>query len=159
MWDKDNIYLLADVKDDTPMQNEKEKRDLWNGDCVELFISVNPAEIPKRGYSGFDFQILIGTNGKMSIPGQVKGGIRDDIPVLSRAVAKRNSAGYILEAKVNISNFRNKPFRVFKKGEILGFDVAIGDADAKGFRESKLIWNGTGEGYKDSAIWGRLKLE
>ena len=159
LWDEDNIYLLASVKDDVPMKNKYEKLELWKGDCRELFVSVDPTKIPEKGYSSFDFQILIGTNGKMWIPGQRKGGIRNNIPVLSRAVAKRSNDGYVLEAKVNIANFWDKPLNVFSKGNILGFDIAIGDADESGMRDSKLVWNGTAENYKDSAIWGRLKLE
>jgi hypothetical protein len=159
LWDKGNIYLLAYVRDDFPMKNKYEKSDIWKGDCIELFISVDPTEIPETGYSNSDFQILIGTNGRMWIPGQRTGGVRNDVPVLSRAVTKRHNAGYVLEAKINVANFWDRPFRVFKRSDILGFDVAIGDADTSGFRESKLIWNGTEDGYKDSAIWGRLRLE
>ena len=159
LWDKSNIYLLACVKDDVPMKNRYEKLDLWKGDGVELFISVDPTKIPAAGYSERDFQILIGTNGKMWIPGQARGGRRNDIPVSSRAIAKKSDEGYILEAKINIANFWDRSFKIFSKGGILGFDVAIGDADKSGMRDSKLVWNATGEGYKDSAIWGRLKLE
>ena len=120
---------------------------------------MDPEKIPEAGYSSSDFQILIGANEWMWIPSQAKGGIRNDTPKLSKVVTKKNDTGYVLEAKINIANFWDKPFRVFKKDDILGFDVAIGDADKNGVREGKLIWNGTGEGYKNSAVWGRLKLE
>ncbi|MEA3305345.1 MAG: sugar-binding protein, partial [Candidatus Omnitrophota bacterium] len=159
LWDESNIYLLACVKDNVPMKNEYEKLDLWKGDCVELFISVDPAKIPEAGYSGFDFQILIGTNGKMWIPGQRTGGVRNNIPVSSKAAARKNSEGYTLEAKINLANFGNVPLKFFSRDNILGFDIAVGDADESGMRDAKLIWNGTGAGYKNSAVWGRLKLE
>ena len=159
LWDESNIYILVSVKDDVPMKNRYERLDLWKGDCVELFISVDPTKIPAVGYSDYDFQILIGTNGRMWIPGQRKGGIRNSVPLLSRAAAKKSEDGYILEAKINIANFRDSSFKTFSKGAILGFDIAVGDADESGMRDAKLVWNGTADGYKDSAIWGRLRLE
>lgn len=159
LWDEKNIYLLADIKDDVPMRNENRARDVWNGDCVELCISVDPGKIPEIGYSSSDFQILIGANGKMWIPGQAKGGIRNGVPIYSRAVAKKVDSGYILETKINIANFQDERSGYFKEGSLLGFEIAIGDGDAKGVREGKLVWNGTPAGYKNSAVWGRLKLE
>lgn len=159
VWDKENLYLLADIKDDVPAVNRYSGNNVWNGDCVELFISVDPARIPETGYSAADFQILIGANTEMWIPGQVKGGVRNDVPKASRAIANKGKDGYILEARINIANFYDKPFIKFKKGDILGFDIAIGDADEAGTREGKIVWNGTEAGYKDSAVWGRLKLE
>jgi hypothetical protein len=159
LWDEGNLYLLIDVKDNVPANNIYEKWDLWKGDCVELFVSVDPARIQEKGYASSDFQILIGANGKMWVCNQAKGGVRNSIPVLSYATVKKNARGYTLKAKINIANFWDKPFRMFKKGDVLGFDIAISDLDDGGMRKGKLVWNGTEEGYKDSAVWGRLKLE
>jgi len=159
LWDEGNVYLLIDVKDNIPANNTYEKWDLWKGDCVELFISVDPVKIQEKGYASSDFQILIGANGRMWICNQAKGGVRNNAPTLSYAVVKKNVRGYTLEAKINVANFWDKPFRTFKKGDVLGFDIAISDLDDGGMRKGKLVWNGTEEGYKDSAVWGRLKLE
>ena len=159
LWVEGNIYILVCVQDNLPAKNGYEKWDLWKGDCVELFISIDPAKIQEKGYTASDFQILIGTNGRMWISNQAKGGVRNSAPVLSYAMTKKTETGYVLEAKINVSNFWDKPFRVFKKDDILGFDIAIGDADESGIRKGKLVWNGTEEGYKDSSVWGRLKLE
>lgn len=159
LWDSDNLYLLADITDNIAANNKFAKGEIWRGDCVELFVSLDPGKIPYAGYSNADFQILIGANGQTWIPGQAKGGVRNDSAKSSKTVVKKSDKGYILETKINISNFCYEPFRIFKINDILGFDVAIGDADETGEREGKIIWNGTGEGYKDSAVWGRLKLE
>ena len=159
LWDKGNIYLLIDVKDHVPANNRYEKWDLWKGDCVELFISVDPAKIQEKGYTSSDFQILIGSNGSMWVCNQAKCGVRNNTPVLSYVAVKKKEHGYTLEAKISVTNFWDKPLRTFKKGDILGFDIAINDLDDGGMRKGKLVWNGTEEGYKDSAVWGRLKLE
>jgi len=159
MWDEENIYLLVDIKDDVPAVNDHTKGDVWDGDCIEFFISLDPTKIPNVGYSEFDFQILIGANKNMWIPAQAKGGVRNSIPISSEVASKKGDKGYVLEAKINIANFSAKPFRKFKKGDILGFDMAIGDADRTGAREGKIIWNGTEVGYKDSSVWGRLTLK
>ena len=115
LWDEGNLYILADVKDDVPAANGYEKWDLWKGDCIELFISVDPAEIKEQGYTASDFQILIGANGRMWITNQAKGGIRNNYPILSNAMVKKSEKGYVLEAKINIANFWDKPFRTFRK--------------------------------------------
>ncbi|MBU4376950.1 MAG: hypothetical protein KKD29_05675, partial [Candidatus Omnitrophica bacterium] len=159
LWDEGNLYILVRAEDNFPMTNGYEKWDLWKGDCAELFLSVDPSKIQEKGYTPSDFQILIGTNGKMWISNQAEGGVRNNIPVLSSTATKVGGKGYVLEAKINVSNFWNKPFRTFKSGEILGFDIALGDADESMMRKAKLVWNGTEEGYKDAAVWGRLKLE
>ncbi len=159
LWDDGNIYLLVRVEDNFPMAGGYEKWDLWKGDCVELFISVDPSKIQERGYTPSDFQILIGTNGKMWICNQTKGGIRNNAPILSNTVVTKSANSYTLEAKINVSNFWDKPFRTFKSGDVLGFDIAVGDADESMMRKAKVVWNGTEEGYKDAAVWGRLRLE
>ena len=79
--------------------------------------------------------------------------------MLSQAVGKKTDAGYVLEAAINVANFWDRPFRLFSRRTTLGFDIAIGDADKSGMREGKIVWSGTADGYKDSAVWGRLKLE
>lgn len=159
LWDDSNLYLLVRADDNFPMSNGYEKWDLWKGDCVELFVSVHPSKILDGRYTSFDFQILIGTNAKMWIANQAKGGVRGDIPILSSTMTKTNSGGYVLEAKINAANFWEKEVRSFKSGEILGFDIAVSDADQSMVRKAKLVWNGTEEGYRDAAVWGRLKLE
>lgn len=160
LWDESNLYFRVDVKDNVPANNAYKKLDLWKGDSAELFISIDPAKIQEKGYTSSDFQILTGANGNMWVCNQAKGGVRGSVPVLSYAMVKKNAKGYTLEAKINIANFWDKPFRTFRRGDVLGFDIAIDDLDADGgTRKGKLIWNGTEEGYKDSAVWGRLKLE
>ncbi len=159
LWDESNIYLLVCVEDNFPMVGGYEKWDLWKGDCAEFFVSMDPSKIQEKGYTPCDFQILIGANGGMWISDQAKGGTRNNAPVLSRAVSKAGGKGYVLEVKINVSNFSDKPLHVFKSGEILGFDLALNDADEGMTRKAKLVWNGTEEGYKDAAVWGRLKLE
>ncbi|MBN1871612.1 MAG: hypothetical protein JW800_03470 [Candidatus Omnitrophica bacterium] len=158
MWDKDFLYIACDVTDDLPMKQDYEKIDLWKGDGVELFVSVKPEDIPEKGYSQYDFQILIGANGNMWIPAQTHGGIRNKMPVSSKAVAKKTDKGYILEAKISAKNFEQKSFTNFEVGDILGFNIGVDDKDLGEIREGVIVWNGTPIGYKNSSVWGRLKL-
>jgi len=158
LWDEENIYLAAEVTDDVPMNQSYERIDLWKGDGIELFISVKPARIPEKGYSDYDYQILIGTNGNMWIPSQASGGRRNTQPTLSKAAAKKTETGYILEAQINAINFRQKSFTNFKKDDILGFNVSVDDKDTDDIREGVILWNGTPDSYKNSSVWGRLRL-
>src|SRR5690606_2240547 len=58
-WDENNLYLLANVKDSTPMINPEASNRLWNGDGLELFIGSE--KIGDGGPLLFtDRQVLIG---------------------------------------------------------------------------------------------------
>ncbi len=37
-WDMDNLYVFANIKDSTPLQNPNTGADIWNGDAIELFF-------------------------------------------------------------------------------------------------------------------------
>jgi len=58
-WDDKNLYLLANVTDPTPMQNEQKPDHFWNADGLELFIGGE--KIEQGGPLLFtDRQVLLG---------------------------------------------------------------------------------------------------
>ena len=40
-WDAENLYVYADVSDDTPEVNTQTGWNVWNGDAIEMFIGPN----------------------------------------------------------------------------------------------------------------------
>ena len=62
-WDEDALYLLAEVSDPTPMQNQHSGADLWSADGLELFIGSEALD--QGGPLRFtDRQILIGAGNR-----------------------------------------------------------------------------------------------
>lgn len=155
LWDKDNLYLFADIKDDVPALNDKNKYNIWNGDAVELFIGTDSENIPQEGYSSNDFQIIFGANERAWIYGQATGGVRNSSPLDSEVKVGRKEGGYCLEARLALKNLGDCDF---SEGKELRFDIAIDDADESPKRECQLVWNGSENNHKDSKYWGRAKL-
>ncbi|KPK41660.1 MAG: hypothetical protein AMJ78_04925 [Omnitrophica WOR_2 bacterium SM23_29] len=155
LWDEENLYLFADIKDDVPALNDKSKYNIWNGDAVELFIGTDSENIPQEGYSSSDFQIIFGANEDVWIYGQASGGTRNSLPLDSEVKIKRKEGGYSLEARLARKNFG---ICDFSEGKELRFDIAVDDADESTKRECQLVWNGSENNYEDSKYWGRAKL-
>jgi hypothetical protein len=147
--------VLADIKDDKPMVNNKYNYNLCNGDTLELFLSLDPDLLAKDGYSTSDFQMALGANERMWIFGQANGGVRNSSPRDSEIKVRKTDSGYMLEARISLPNFG---FADFSNGRELGLDLAVDDADGTGNRECRLIWNGSEDNDRVSKYWGRAVL-
>lgn len=155
LWDESNIYIFGDIMDDFPCINKKKYSGIWDGDALELFLSTDPDKIPETGYSPDDFQVILGSNEKMWIYGQAVGGIRNQEPKDSKIRVKKHEKGYTVEAKISLNNFNNPKFEA---GKIIGFDLALDDADKAQKREVQLVWSGLPDNYENSKYWGRCTL-
>jgi len=152
-WDDQYLYVGAKVNDNVPLVNQKVRRDIWNGDGIEIVISANPgADKNRTEFGADDYQIGFGTgDGKLNKP-SIWIWQNYSTPKGTYIVTKKTSTGYILEAKVPWSAFTN--FRP-KTGVKVDFDVALDDADTAE-RKAQLIWNGDFSFYKDPSVWGTL---
>jgi hypothetical protein len=158
MWDEANLYVAASITDKIPLVNKKERQDIWNGDAIEIVMSMNPSADPKReSFERGDHQIGFGTgDGKANRP-VIWNWQRRRIPTGSEISVKKvdKPLGYIIEAKVPWSFFGTF---VPRSGTRVGFDVALDDADYTGERERQFIWNGDFYFYKDPSVWGVLEF-
>ncbi len=155
LWDEDNIYVLAEIKDDMPMVNSRSRHNIRNGDALELFLSSDPDNLPKEGYSSRDFQAVLGANETMWIYGQAGTGTRNAAPEDSDIAVRKTETGYIIEARISTGNFG---YDDFTAGRELALDLALDDADGTGARECQLIWNGAEDNDRNSRYWGRAVL-
>ncbi len=58
-YDRNNLYLLADVRDDTQYQKAKPGR-LWSGDSIQLAIDTGANAAPNAGYDKDDYEFGFG---------------------------------------------------------------------------------------------------
>ncbi|MBU1077767.1 MAG: hypothetical protein KKH98_10770, partial [Spirochaetes bacterium] len=149
LYDKDNLYLLAEITDDIPAKNIQEGDRIWDGDGVEFYLSTDPSRIPNKGFSGWDYQVIIGANGNMWIYDQAEGGTRNQPPVNSDVKIRKLTDKYIMEVRLSLANFKD-----FGKKKRINIDIAVNDADKHNGREGQLIWNGKSDNWKNSVNWG-----
>jgi hypothetical protein len=152
-WDAENLYVIVNITDPTPLNSKSEGAMLWQGDGVELFIGSERLDQP--GTLLFtDHQVLLGAHVhvKPSSTHVVKAPTQPEIRLFNaRAV---DGSGYTLEAAIPWSALDVKPA---ENTELL-FDLAIDDASAGGNRTRQIMWNWNGESRTDRPYWGRLKL-
>jgi hypothetical protein len=73
------------------------------------------------------------------------------------AVGKRTPYGYTVEARVPLTRGAFPELRL-QPGSLLGFDVALDDADDGGERKAQLVWQGSAMNCSDTSLFGRLRL-
>lgn len=152
-YNDQNLYLIAQVRDATPMNNQAAGGDIWNGDGVELFIGYE--ELAKGGALLFtDRHILLSA-------GEVKGKFPTHIvnvdkqPAIELVVVPTvDGKGYTMEAAIPWSAIGVRP----ELGKTLLFDLAVDDAEEAGGRVCQLMWNGGARNSSDRSNWGRMKL-
>lgn len=153
-YSSDSIYFLFDIIDDTPMQNSKEKGDLWEGDAIEIAFSTNPEADPKRQFLWLSDQ-HIGINcGPHPYMWNWKTDTR--IEVINYKVSIQEN-GYLVEMAIPLNAF----FDVIPEAGVkLDIEFAI-DLGTNQGRQQQLHWNsGSADGFHESpAKWGGLILK
>jgi endoglucanase len=156
MWDEENLYLGAVVRDDFPLVNNYEGTDLYKGDSIELYIGFEPEE-SGTSYSPYDFQLGFAPADKSEKPASwiwsqtSKGGVRDaPVEGIEIGVGKTDFPGYSLEVKIPLTNLGEIALKVPQR---VRFDLAVDDADSTS-RETQLVWNMTSTGWCFPNVWG-----
>ena len=146
-WDDKYLYFAAKVKD-KELITTKEKDQIWQDDCIEIFVDPDLDGIEWNNKK--DFQIGLSPSGPAKKPQVwcwfqgVSG--EPDILVASKT---EGTGGYIIEAAIPWEFLHKSP----KKGDIIGVSVAFHDKDSD--REVKVNWCYLDGGKK----LGRLSLE
>ena len=142
LWDDENLYVYATVKD--PVLN-KDGGEAYQQDSLEVFIDENNAKT--ESYDDDDKQYRINYENEHSFNG--KKCLEDNV----QSVAKVTGDGYVIEAAFKWTDI--KP----KKGDRIGLEFQINDADASGARIGTLSWNDeTGMGWSKSSVYGTIEL-
>ena len=142
LWDDENLYVYATVKD--PVLN-KDGGEAYQQDSLEVFIDENNAKT--ESYDDDDKQYRINYENEHSFNG--KKCLEENV----RSAAKVTGDGYVIEAAFKWTDI--KP----KKGDRIGLEFQINDADASGTRIGTLSWNDeTGMGWSKSSVYGTIEL-
>jgi hypothetical protein len=146
MADPQNIYVSASVRETNPVYNNKTKGNIWNGDCIELFLGFGK-EL-KRTYGSKDFQIGISPSkgSSESFLWVFNQNRKIDMPVF----VDKNEKGYQVRTQIPIKDLGLEPLR---EGQVVFVDVAVDKAGEDGDRMRQLTWHGKGLGHIDPTQW------
>ncbi|HAJ97241.1 MAG TPA: hypothetical protein DCO72_05845 [Ruminococcus sp.] len=143
LWDKDYIYVLAEVKD--PVLS-KASNNTYEQDTVEIFLDENNHKT--SAYEADDIQVRTNFDNEKS----VTDGLSTDAFISATA---KTSDGYLVEFAIPST------LGGFKANQIVGFDAQVNDdGTGDGKRTSIANWYDlSGMGYTDVSGLGLLKLE
>jgi len=141
LWDERHLYVLiavdnAELNKDNPASHEQ--------DSIEIFIDEGNH---KAGYMQNDdgqYRVNFANEGSFSSAAIAEG-------FESRAAVSGKS--YTVTAKIPLRTIQPQ------EGAIIGFDLQVNGASARGMRQSVAVWNDlTGNAWQDPSLFGLLKL-
>lgn len=144
VWDNDFLYLTVDVNDNIIRAN-KEKEELYQDDCVELYL--NPDSDFLVWNNKEDFQIGFAPDSQEEKPVKYAFFQEEDPEEDIVLKVKNKSGGYSIQAGIRWSFLNVIP----EKGKVIGMSVAVHDVDKSGESGKKLNWS-----FKNTA--GGIKL-
>lgn len=143
LWDKDNLYVLFNVKDSVL---NKDNENAWEQDSIEVFIDENNSKA--GGYEPDDKQYRVSYENFLSFNGD------KCIEKNMKSAVKLTDDGYIVEASFKWTDI--KP----KAGETsVGLELQVNDAGSSGSRLGTISWaDDTGTGYMNPEVFGTINL-
>lgn len=152
-YDADMVYVFAQVKDNDPLQNNKQESFIWNGDAIEIAFATNPEAYKlRRNFLLSDMHIGIRANNTPMIwdwraGKQISADVR----------TAKTADGYMVEAAISWKSLNTIPW---KAGNSYGFECAIDDAPANGDRTSQERWNDNynADFHINPSQWGRIEV-
>ena len=152
-WDDENLYLMAEVTDPTPMMNTHKAGDVWAGDGLELFIGgEKPDQAGPLLFS--DRQVLLSAGTVDGAPQFYYGHAPAQFPCKLKVIPAVNGKGYTLTAAIPFKALDIKPV----EGMQLRFDLGIDNSVDGNSRIAQLMWNGGARNSGDRTHWGRAVL-
>ncbi len=168
--DEESLYLGAEVTDDNPLANHGTKGGIFDGCGLELYFGGqsrrNHPEITTPTYAPFEYQVELGLDqdGQPVIwfgpqaPSWERGTSNGPAVGGELAAVKRpDGTGYVLEARIPLSNFRFTP----KAGVEIEIDLGLNHAgrqpgpDGKVHRDLQMMWHGDFDNCATTKAWGR----
>ncbi len=167
-WDDNNLYVLAEITDDTLMDIHPDGLvQYWDDDCLEIFLDED-ASGGDHQYNYNAFAYHVGLDGKVADigPSRVANYYNDHCTV------RRNSAGKTSVWEVAVKIFDGKNYtdggdnipKMLSRGKKMGFALAYCDNDHSPERENfvgsvRVEGEDKNRGWIDAGIFGALTLK
>jgi len=177
MWDEANLYLGADVTEDTPFR-VAEMLSFDTQDSFELYLSTNPEADPDRtSYETTDFRVILLIDNDYWDTAIDRTMVADPKSLYSKGMsgsqnvlegfqcaAQRTTLGFTYEAVIPWDNFANAQIPLFvpSAGDQIAFNFVINDTEypCPGTEYvPQIAWTGDNTLAKDPSVWGILVLE
>lgn len=150
---KSDLIIVAQVEDESPLENGQIDNNIWNGDALEIALSTDAESSQYRTYYlPTDHQIGIRANKDPMIWNWRKNQKVKGSEVLIKKVPK----GYRLAAKIPLREFGVTKLEV---GQVYGLEMAIDKGTVDG-RNEQLRWNSSDtEGmHENPSLWGEMLI-
>ena len=141
LWDELNLYVLVNVHN---AELNKANPSFHEQDSVEIFIDEDNQ---KSGYmQRDDGQYRVNFNNEQSFSSPA-------IAAGFESAASSSDRSYTVTAKIPLRTVE------LRENMIVGFDLQVNGASARGMRQSVAVWNDTtGNAWQDPSLFGLLKL-
>lgn len=142
--DRSYLYLWAEVDDDTPGENLWSGNNIYQGDCLEVYLGFHQASRNSYGPDDYQFGIALapGTESWLWTKGRKLEGME--------AIFQRDKTGGRLECRIPWRNFDRD---TIGNGEKIWLDAGLDNGKGSGERSCQLIWHGNAEGWQNPAVW------
>lgn len=165
LMDDRNLYLGAEVSDDYPLLNDSTGGEsIMDGSSVLLYFGGQELQdipglvLPNLAPFEFEVTMGLGRGGQpvlTLVPHGAAGGAVEGGELA--ALKRPDGAGYVLEAKIPLSNFRFTP----REGQRIELDVGLNHTDGQPGADGRIhgmmrmMWHGTVWNYLGPRDWGR----
>ncbi len=155
-YDKDNIYIGANINSQNPQFNTQRDAEIYNGDCLELYFGADNSDPARVSYAITDYQIGLSPGKKGDKPQVYSFTDKGEVPG-SKIATKTFLGGYTLEAQIPLKFL----YKInVGKGKSIGFDIALDDTGAGGStRALQLTWSESDKSWQNPSVWGSLTFD
>jgi len=174
MWDEENLYIGANIVEDTPF-GAIAMLPIDGNDNIALYFSTNPQADPDRiEYETTDWRVIMVLDNYYWDTGIDRSMVKDKQLFWSRgmdggesvlagyeAAAIETAVGYTFEAKIPWQNFTNSSIPLYtpREGDRISFNVVITDIDypCPGTEYvPQIAWTGDYTLNQNPSVWGIL---
>lgn len=157
-YDDHNLSLSIFVKDNTP-SGAPDRRNPWEQDCIELFFDAAPGFIPEKYINSYhDYVarlfILPYAEPENRLIFQSRG-LNKFTPENVKCVVNTMPDGYAVKLTIALEALQVPQTNGLR---LLGFDIAVDNAVGGEKAVQQLMWNSSGDAYKNRCSFGFIEL-
>ena len=152
-YDATNLYLFADVTDDTKVNDSAND---WEDDGVEIYIDLGNSKPGSYGANQYQYVFTWTNNLTANTPTSIA---ETKHGATAGVVSKQTSSasGYMMEIQIPWASLGGASMPV--SGTYMGFDMSVNDDDDGGTRDNQLSWNDATYGeWNNPSLFGTVQF-